>query len=223
MPKTICIFSDGTGQGGAARAKTNTNVFTFYQAVKRADPVEQFAFYDPGLGSYTLAPMSPQVVPTTGRQADEFGGARQSLCTGWWHQDDNCPPGSTDLDPPRELKGRRYMMDAPSNTHDDVSLPEVVPPAEWRASFEALLTKEKALTAARDEMSAERRRMPMMRVDTDYRFVGPAGEVSLLDLFEGRRQLIVYRFFYAPDVEGWPEGACSGCSIFADSVTIPRT
>ena len=52
MPKTICIFSDGTGQGGAARAKTNTNVFTLYQAVKRADPVKQFAFYDPGLGSY---------------------------------------------------------------------------------------------------------------------------------------------------------------------------
>ena len=61
-----------------------------------------------------------------------------------------------------------------------------------------------------------------MRVDTNYRFVGPAGEVSLLDLFEGRRQLIVYRFFYAPDVEGWPEGAArSGCSMFADSVTHP--
>ena len=61
----------------------------------------------------------------------------------------------------------------------------------------------------------------MMRVEADYRFVGPQGEVGLLDLFEGRRQLIVYRFFYAPDVEGWPEGACIGCSLFADSVTHP--
>jgi predicted dithiol-disulfide oxidoreductase (DUF899 family) len=89
------------------------------------------------------------------------------------------------------------MTDAPSRTHADVGLPEVVSPAEWRASFEALLTREKALTAARDEMSAARRRMPMMRVDTGHRFAGSAGEVGLVDLFfEGRRQLIVYRFFY---------------------------
>ena len=113
------------------------------------------------------------------------------------------------------------MTDAPSTNHEDLALPEVVSPAEWRDSFEALLSKEKALTRARDELSAERRRMPMMRVDTDYRFIGPEGEVGLLDLFEGRRQLIVYRFFYAPDVEGWPEGACSGCSMFADSTTHP--
>ncbi len=112
------------------------------------------------------------------------------------------------------------MTDAPSTT-PDVGLPEVVSPAEWRAAFEALKAQERAVTAARDEMSAARRRMPMMRVDTDYRFLGPDGEVGLLDLFEGRRQLIVYRFFYAPDVEGWPEGACSGCSMFADSVTHP--
>jgi predicted dithiol-disulfide oxidoreductase (DUF899 family) len=83
------------------------------------------------------------------------------------------------------------------------------------------LTREKALTAARDEMAAARRRMPMTRVDTGYRFAGPAGEVGLSDLFEGRRQLIVHRFFYAPDVEGRPEGACSGCSLFADSITHP--
>ena len=64
------------------------------------------------------------------------------------------------------------MTDAPSTTQADVGPPEVVSPAEWRASFEALLTKEKALTAARDELSAARRRMPMTRVDTGYRFVG---------------------------------------------------
>ncbi len=111
------------------------------------------------------------------------------------------------------------MTDAPSTTSSDIGLPAIVTPAEWRVSFEALLTEEKELTAARDAVSAARRRMPMTRVDTSYRFLGPGGEVSLLDLFEGRRQLIVYRFFYAPDVEGWPEGACSGCSLFADSVT----
>jgi predicted dithiol-disulfide oxidoreductase (DUF899 family) len=113
------------------------------------------------------------------------------------------------------------MTDAPSTNCDDLELPEVVSPAEWRASYDALLTKEKALTAGRDELSAERRRMPMMRVDTDYRFVGPQGEVGLLDLFEGRRQLIIYRFFYAPDVEGWPKGGCTGCSLFADSTPHP--
>lgn len=113
------------------------------------------------------------------------------------------------------------MTEAPSTTQPDLGFPEVVSPAEWRASFEELLIKEKALTAARDELSAARRRMPMTRVDTGYRFVGPDGEVGLVDLFEDRRQLIVYRFFYAPDVEGWPEGACSGCSQFADSVSHP--
>ena len=65
------------------------------------------------------------------------------------------------------------MSDAPSTNYGDLELPKVVSPAEWRASFDALLTEEKALTTARDELSAERRRMPMMRVDTDYRFVGP--------------------------------------------------
>ena len=113
------------------------------------------------------------------------------------------------------------MTDAPSTTSADVGLPEIVSPAEWRVSFETLLTKEKQLTTARDALSAARRRMPMTKVDAGYRFIGPHGEVGLLDLFEERRQLIVYRFFYACDVEGWPEGACSGCSMFADSVTHP--
>jgi predicted dithiol-disulfide oxidoreductase (DUF899 family) len=111
------------------------------------------------------------------------------------------------------------MTEAPSTTRYDIGLPDVVSAAQWRESFEAMLAKEKALTAARDELSAERRRMPMMRVDADYRFIGPRGEVGLLDLFEGRRQLMIYRFFYAEDVEGWPDAGCDGCSQFADSVT----
>ena len=52
--------------------------------------------------------------------------------------------------------------------------------------------------------------MPIMRVDANYRFIGPQGEVGLLDLFEGRMQLMIYRFFYAEDVEGWPDAGCNG-------------
>jgi predicted dithiol-disulfide oxidoreductase (DUF899 family) len=63
--------------------------------------------------------------------------------------------------------------------------------------------KEKELTRARDALAAERRRMPRMAVEKDYRFDGPDGPASLLDLFDGRRQLIVYRFFFEP---GWPAG-----------------
>ncbi|MCO1661083.1 DUF899 domain-containing protein [Pseudonocardia humida] len=100
----------------------------------------------------------------------------------------------------------------------DRALPPVVPAAEWAAAHEAMLAKEKALTRARDALAAERRRMPMTPVEADYRFVGPDGEVGLLDLFAGRRQLVLYRFFYQPDVDGWPDKGCGGCSFFADHV-----
>ncbi len=70
-------------------------------------------------------------------------------------------------------------------------------------------------------MGQEAIRLPMTGVRNDYRFVGPEGEVDLLGLFAGRRQLIVYRFFYAPDVENWPDGSCSGCAFFANTVTYP--
>ena len=76
--------------------------------------------------------------------------------------------------------------------------PPIVSPEEWKAAREELLVKEKELTRARDALAAERRRMPWMAVEKDYRFEGPDGPVSLLDLFEGRRQLIVYRAFYEP-------------------------
>src|SRR5207302_863214 len=81
-----------------------------------------------------------------------------------------------------------------------------------------LLVKEKALTRSRDAVAAERRRMPWLAVDRKYEFDGPKGKVSLLDLFEGRRQLIVYRAFFEPGVFGWPEHACRGCSLGADQV-----
>jgi predicted dithiol-disulfide oxidoreductase (DUF899 family) len=81
-----------------------------------------------------------------------------------------------------------------------------------------VLAKEKELTRARDALAAERRRMPRMALEKDYRFEGPNGPASLLDLFEGRRQLIVYRFFYEAGVAGFPERGCPGCSFLADQV-----
>src|SRR6267142_4476279 len=96
--------------------------------------------------------------------------------------------------------------------------PPVVSPEEWEAARQQLLVKEKSLTRSRDALAAERRRMPWMAVEKEYEFEGPAGKVSLLDLFEGRRQLIVYRAFFEPGVFGWPEHACRGCSLGADQV-----
>ena len=96
--------------------------------------------------------------------------------------------------------------------------PPIVAPQEWEAARQQLLVKEKELTRARDALAAERRRMPWLAVDKAYEFDGPGGSVSLLDLFEGRRQLIIYRAFLEPGVRGWPEHACVGCSMIADHV-----
>src|SRR5438445_8438191 len=90
--------------------------------------------------------------------------------------------------------------------------PKIVSPQEWEAARQQLLVKEKELTGARDALAAERRRMPWMAVEKEYQFNGPQGKASLLDLFEGRRQLIIYRAFFEPGVVGWPEHACVGCS-----------
>jgi len=89
---------------------------------------------------------------------------------------------------------------------------------EWEAARQKLLLKEKELTHARDALAAERRRMPWVAVEKNYVFEGPRGKASLLDLFEGRHQLILYRAFYEPGVFGWPEHACRGCSMVADQV-----
>src|SRR6266542_2855194 len=102
-----------------------------------------------------------------------------------------------------------------------MNMPPIVSPPEWYAAREKLLVKEKELTRARDALAAERRRMPRMPVEKEYRFVGPDGRASLLDLFEERRQLIIYRFFFEPGVAGWPEGGCPGCSMVADQVAHP--
>ena len=105
--------------------------------------------------------------------------------------------------------------------------PPIVSPQEWQEAWERMLVKEKEFTRARDAMAAQRRRMPWMAVEKDYRFEGPDGPANLIDLFEGRRQLIVYRAFYAPDIttfaEGgsYPDRACVGCSFVADQVAHP--
>src|ERR1700691_1897912 len=96
--------------------------------------------------------------------------------------------------------------------------PPIVSQPEWEAARQQLLVKEKELTRARDAVAADRRRMPWVAVEKEYEFDGPGGKASLLDLFEGRRQLIVYRAFFEPGVYGWPEHACPGCSLVADQV-----
>jgi predicted dithiol-disulfide oxidoreductase (DUF899 family) len=105
--------------------------------------------------------------------------------------------------------------------------PPIVAPEEWEAARQKMLVKEKEMTRARDALAAQRRRMPWQAVEKDYRFEGPNGPASLLDLFEGRKQLIVYRFFYGPEVTmyasggSYPERACPGCSFLADQVAHP--
>ena len=112
------------------------------------------------------------------------------------------------------------MIAAPSR-QTEPSLPPIVSAQEWQAKLCELARQEKVATTARQALAAARRRMPMTLVEKDYRFLGPKGEMSLPDLFAGRQQLILYRFFYEPGVADWPTGACRGCSIFADSITHP--
>jgi predicted dithiol-disulfide oxidoreductase (DUF899 family) len=94
-----------------------------------------------------------------------------------------------------------------------MELPPIVSEEEWQRSREALLAKEKEATRARDALAAERRRQPMIEFSADYAFEGPDGVVKLPDLFQGRRQLILYHFWFPPG--GDP---CSGCSMFTDQI-----
>jgi predicted dithiol-disulfide oxidoreductase (DUF899 family) len=95
---------------------------------------------------------------------------------------------------------------------------QVVSKDEWQAAHRELLAKEKEHTRARDALAAERRRQPVTEIDKPYVFDGPDGEATLLDLFEGRKQLVVYHFMFAEGVDGWPEAGCGGCSMFVDQV-----
>jgi predicted dithiol-disulfide oxidoreductase (DUF899 family) len=96
-----------------------------------------------------------------------------------------------------------------------MALPEVVSREEWRRARVALLAEEKAMTKARDALSTKRRCLPMVEVTEDYRFHGPNGESGLVDLFDGRSQLIVQHFMFDPS---WDEG-CPSCTAAADELS----
>jgi predicted dithiol-disulfide oxidoreductase (DUF899 family) len=95
-----------------------------------------------------------------------------------------------------------------------VNLPRIVSASEWQVAREKLLAKEKEATRSRDSLAAERRRLPMVQIDKDYVLEGPDGKASLLDLFEGRRQLIVYHFMFGPS----QDAGCDGCSMVVDNI-----
>jgi predicted dithiol-disulfide oxidoreductase (DUF899 family) len=98
-------------------------------------------------------------------------------------------------------------------TATKLALPNIVTPAEWQEARQALLAKEKQLTRALDALAAERRRLPMVHVEESFTFTGPEGEASLLDLFQGRRQLIVYCAMLEPGAR-----PCKGCSMVMDNI-----
>jgi predicted dithiol-disulfide oxidoreductase (DUF899 family) len=110
------------------------------------------------------------------------------------------------------------MEEAPSRRKENgMDLPEVVSAQEWEAAQKALRAKEKEQTRRSDELAAERRRLPRTKFEKDYEFEGPQGKVAFPDLFEGRRQLILYHFMFGPNQD---EG-CDGCCMFIDQVGHP--
>ena len=96
-----------------------------------------------------------------------------------------------------------------------MSLPPIVSRGEWLVARKALLAREKEFTHQRDALSAERRRLPMVEIEKEYVFEGPAGKATLLDLFEDRRQLIVGHFMFDPR---WDDG-CPSCTAGADEIS----
>jgi predicted dithiol-disulfide oxidoreductase (DUF899 family) len=96
-----------------------------------------------------------------------------------------------------------------------MSLPDVASPEEWRTARVELLAEEKALTKARDALATRRRELPMVEITKDYGFEGPDGKASLLDLFEGRRQLVIGHFMFNPE---WEDG-CPSCTAGADEIS----
>src|SRR6516164_1859312 len=102
----------------------------------------------------------------------------------------------------------------------EMKTPPVVTQQDWQAARERLLVKEKELTRARDALAAQRRRMPWLLVEKDYEFEGPKGTASLLDLFEGRRQLVIYRAFFEPGVVGWADQVADPVHLNARDITF---
>ena len=99
-------------------------------------------------------------------------------------------------------------------TIQELAHPPIATREERLEARKTLLTREKELTRQQDRISAERRRLPMVKVEKEYVFDGPEGKRSLKDLFDGRRQLIVYHFMFGPD---WEKG-CPGCTGYVDAL-----
>src|SRR5919199_4158913 len=99
-------------------------------------------------------------------------------------------------------------------TTENIAHPPITSRDEWLAQRKLLLAREKEATRVRDAVSAARRRLPMVRLEKDYTFTGPEGTVSLLDLFNGNRQLIVYHFMFDPR---WDAG-CPGCTGYTNAL-----
>ena len=106
-----------------------------------------------------------------------------------------------------------YVMNITNKKEREMEMPNVVSRDKWIAARKQLLAKEKEWNRKRDRLSAERRKLPMVRVEKDYVFEGPHGRRTLGDLFDGRRQLLIYHFMFEPDHE---EG-CKSCSFVADN------
>ena len=102
----------------------------------------------------------------------------------------------------------------PAHSARTIPHPPIASREQWLAERKKLLAHEKELTRQYDQVNAERRRLPMVKVEKNYLFDGPHGKPSLKDLFEGRRQLIVYHFMFDP---AWDKG-CSGCTGFVDAL-----
>src|ERR1051325_8010059 len=104
-----------------------------------------------------------------------------------------------------------------SERRTGMNLPDVVSQEEWEAAQKQLRAKEKELTRRSDELAAERRRLPRLKIEKVYEFEGPQGKVGLTDLFEGRRQLVLYHFMFGPN----QDVGCDGCCMFIDQVGHP--
>jgi predicted dithiol-disulfide oxidoreductase (DUF899 family) len=99
-------------------------------------------------------------------------------------------------------------------TTSTIPHPRIVSRDQWLAERKKLLADEKELTKHYDRVNAQRRRLPMVKIEKDYIFDGPKGKQSLKGLFDGRRQLVVYHFMFDP---AWDKG-CSGCTAYADAL-----
>jgi predicted dithiol-disulfide oxidoreductase (DUF899 family) len=126
----------------------------------------------------------------------------------------------------KALFARHVKTVAAEAEGERMKTPPIVSAQEWDAALQDMLIKEKEHQRARDALMAQRRRMPWTAVEKEYVFDGPEGKASLLDLFDGRRQLIIYRAFIepgtgnddVPGLPGWPEHGCVGCSLMADHI-----